>query len=487
MSSHPFHDVAITGVFNTEQARVLEGEDSLSISMKGALGALADAGIGVHDVDGVVGQHAYDYAYQARLTPAWLSVSWQGIPVLLQAATAIASWPGDSCARDQRRGRASTSSRASTAPWTRPRQRIRGAVRHVHGRRSSRSSPAVTCTCTAPSQRQLATVASMIRNNGHVNPDAVYFGRGPFTPRTSSTSPHGRRPVPPLRLRDHIGRAAAALVLTTADLASRLAGTSRCTSSAAAPTRRARRTSTHPPGSWVVAPARRSGERLRSARRAAEAAFRTAGLGPTDVDVCELYDPFSFEIIRQLEAFGFCGEGEGGDFVMGGAIKPDGQFPITTDGGVMSYSHAGGVRSDAPTGDPRCRAAPRDVQQHADRGGRGGHLLEWRSRRPVQRRDVAGSRTTVTELAPQPGQIPVPYPGPLTQPFWDGCAAPRAPVPEVCGVRSGDAHACPHLPRTAHRSSSRGSAARAPVRSTAGPRSGDRRCRPSKSRTRRSS
>ena len=41
-----------------------------------------------------------------------------------------------------------------------------------------------------------------------------------------------------------------------------------------------------------------------------------AGLGPDDVDVCEFYDPFSFEIIRQFEAFGFCKEGEGGDFVM---------------------------------------------------------------------------------------------------------------------------------------------------------------------------
>jgi acetyl-CoA acetyltransferase len=76
-------------------------------------------------------------------------------------------------------------------------------------------------------------------------------------------------------------------------------------------------------------------------RRAAEDSFRAAGLGPTDVDVCEFYDPFSFEIIRQFEAFGFCGDGEGGDFVMGGTIEPGGQYPVTTDGGVMSYSHAG--------------------------------------------------------------------------------------------------------------------------------------------------
>ena len=46
------------------------------------------------------------------------------------------------------------------------------------------------------------------------------------------------------------------------------------------------------------------------------------GPRPDDVDVCEFYDPFSFEIIRQFEAFGFCEEGEGGDFVMNGTIGP---------------------------------------------------------------------------------------------------------------------------------------------------------------------
>jgi acetyl-CoA acetyltransferase len=76
-------------------------------------------------------------------------------------------------------------------------------------------------------------------------------------------------------------------------------------------------------------------------RRAAELAFAMAGLGPTDVDVCEFYDPFSFEIIRQFEAFGFCGPGEGGDFVLSGAIESGGKYPVTTDGGTMSFSHGG--------------------------------------------------------------------------------------------------------------------------------------------------
>jgi acetyl-CoA acetyltransferase len=66
-----------------------------------------------------------------------------------------------------------------------------------------------------------------------------------------------------------------------------------------------------------------------------------SGLSTSDVDVCEFYDPFSFEIIRQFEAFGFCKEGEGGDFVMDGTIGEGGRYPITTDGGLMSFSHGG--------------------------------------------------------------------------------------------------------------------------------------------------
>jgi acetyl-CoA acetyltransferase len=67
------------------------------------------------------------------------------------------------------------------------------------------------------------------------------------------------------------------------------------------------------------------------ARRAA----RVRAVRPlaADVDVCEFYDPFSFELIRQFEAFGFCKEGEGGDFVMDGRIEIGGEYPLVTNGG----------------------------------------------------------------------------------------------------------------------------------------------------------
>ncbi|WP_419178953.1 thiolase C-terminal domain-containing protein, partial [Prescottella equi] len=67
------------------------------------------------------------------------------------------------------------------------------------------------------------------------------------------------------------------------------------------------------------------------------------GLTPADVDVAELYDPFSFEIIRQFEAFGFCGDGEGGEWVVENVTGDDPRLPMTTDGGLMSYSHGGGI------------------------------------------------------------------------------------------------------------------------------------------------
>ena len=75
--------------------------------------------------------------------------------------------------------------------------------------------------------------------------------------------------------------------------------------------------------------------------RAARAAFAMAGLTPGDVDVAELYDPFSFEIIRQLEAFGFCATGRGRPVRRGREHRTRRTLPVTTDGGTMSFSHPG--------------------------------------------------------------------------------------------------------------------------------------------------
>jgi len=60
-------------------------------------------------------------------------------------------------------------------------------------------------------------------------------------------------------------------------------------------------------------------------------------LRPSDVDVAELYDGFSFHTLAWLEAFGFCGRYEAGAFIEDGRrISLDGELPINTNGGALS-------------------------------------------------------------------------------------------------------------------------------------------------------
>jgi acetyl-CoA acetyltransferase len=69
--------------------------------------------------------------------------------------------------------------------------------------------------------------------------------------------------------------------------------------------------------------------------------FAMAGITPADVDVLALYDINTFEVVRQVETLGWCGEGEGVDFLAEVGIGPNGKLPINTDGGLLSYSHIG--------------------------------------------------------------------------------------------------------------------------------------------------
>jgi acetyl-CoA acetyltransferase len=336
MAKHPFHDVAIVGVHNTEQARVLEGYDSRTITLEAGMGAVDDAGLSPNDIDGVVGVTGSDFIYQHRIGPVWRSMSQLGIPSVLEAAGAIANGLATTVLISAGSAGIYTE-RRSTAPWTRPANEFVVAFgmftaaefaliarRHMH------------VYGTKP--EALATVAATIRNNGHVNPQAVYHGRGPYTPQDILDS---RMVADPYHLLDcaMTAEGGCALVLARADLAKDLARK---------PVYVLGGNTDHYGPSYQHPPTFELGGKKRPdlingwvGRKAAQDAWRMSGLGPGDVDVCELYDPFSFEIIRQFEAFGFCGEGEGGDFVMDGTIDAGGRYPVTTDGGLMSFSHGG--------------------------------------------------------------------------------------------------------------------------------------------------
>ena len=78
-----------------------------------------------------------------------------------------------------------------------------------------------------------------------------------------------------------------------------------------------------------------------AARDSGAAAFAMAGLAPKDIDLLELYDAFTINVLLFLEDLGFCKKGEGGAFVENGAIAPGGRLPVNTNGGGLSCVHPG--------------------------------------------------------------------------------------------------------------------------------------------------
>jgi acetyl-CoA acetyltransferase len=71
--------------------------------------------------------------------------------------------------------------------------------------------------------------------------------------------------------------------------------------------------------------------------------WKSAGMGPSDIDVAEIYDCFTYSVIMQLEGLGFCKEGEGGGFVQSGRIARDGALPLNTHGGLLSEGYIHGL------------------------------------------------------------------------------------------------------------------------------------------------
>ncbi|MCM1948594.1 lipid-transfer protein [Streptomyces sp. G2] len=69
--------------------------------------------------------------------------------------------------------------------------------------------------------------------------------------------------------------------------------------------------------------------------------WQTSGLRPADIDVGILYDHFTPFVLMQLEEFGFCGPGEGGDFVAADAL------PINTHGGQLGEAYLHGMNGIA--------------------------------------------------------------------------------------------------------------------------------------------
>jgi acetyl-CoA acetyltransferase len=79
------------------------------------------------------------------------------------------------------------------------------------------------------------------------------------------------------------------------------------------------------------------------AQRVARQVYERAGVTPQDIDVALIYDHFSPLVVMQLEDYGFCARGEGGPFVESGAIRPGGAIPVNPHGGHLSECYVIGM------------------------------------------------------------------------------------------------------------------------------------------------
>ena len=174
---------------------------------------------------------------------------------------------------------------------------------------------------------QLGAVAVACRKHAQLNPRAVMYGR----PMTLEDHQNSRMIADPYRLYDCCLETdgAAAIVLTSAERARDL----------------------RQPPVFILGAAQGTGpygahnqDEYESAnfRKVARDLWAQCGIGPQDVDVAQVYDNFTGQVITSLEDHGFCAVGEGGPFVEGGRIEIGGELPINTSGGNLSEAYVHG-------------------------------------------------------------------------------------------------------------------------------------------------
>lgn len=333
-----FPAVAVAGVGTTRQSRRLEGVSTLEACLDAARAALDDAGMTFDEIDGIAGRWpgpggtvfhpgSLDWGSMLGLPLRWISDTYpQGVPAALEAAAAIEA--GLCTNVLVLGGQAGELGGGSVASYTRPDNEFVATWGAFTAAQFALVAQRYLHVYDVAWER-IARVAVTIRNHGHENPEAVMFGRGPYTIDDIMAAPRIAEPFGRLDL-CLANEGAAAMVITSESRARDLDR----------PVVRIVGGGCEWSRQQYVQPARYEDVGM-IGQDAARRAYAAAGLTHEDLDVLQLYDVNSFEVIRQLEVLGFCGPGEGADLLDDVDVSRKGTLPINTDGGLMSFSHIG--------------------------------------------------------------------------------------------------------------------------------------------------
>jgi acetyl-CoA acetyltransferase len=77
----------------------------------------------------------------------------------------------------------------------------------------------------------------------------------------------------------------------------------------------------------------------------ADRLYRQADIGPSDIDVAQIYENFTPQVMMTMEDFGLAERGEAGKlFAEGETLGPDGDLPVNTSGGNLSEAYIHGFQ-----------------------------------------------------------------------------------------------------------------------------------------------
>ena len=324
--------VCIVGAAESDLGKVANNTSHLDLIGQAAIRALDDSGLTLKDVDGVfaatsqsrmVGLGTCEYL---GIKPAYIdSTQIGGSSFMSHVSHAVSAITTGKCSvalivygsTQRTMSRAATSQRELAwyedpfKPMMPPSAYAMAAARHMHEFGTTRE--------------QLAEIAVAARKWAMMNP--VAFNRDPLTIEDVLNSPMISYPF---TIRDCclVTDGGGAIILTSAERARDL----------------------KQPPVFVLGTGEHIGHAniscmddmtTTAAVESGKKAYHSAGLTKEDIDVLLLYDAFTITTLLFLEDLGFCKKGEGGSFVENGRIAPDGELPVNTSGGGLSYCHPG--------------------------------------------------------------------------------------------------------------------------------------------------
>jgi acetyl-CoA C-acetyltransferase len=335
---------AVTGVAERKPTRSTDGETTLDMLAKIGVEAIADAGLQLADIDGLI---CHPMGGVPMLVPSTIGEA-MGLRVTYAATVDLGGATGAGMvwraaaaihAGQARAVLCVTAARRQRRSETQPRRRGQSLGRDSSawaefevpfGNVGANVGYAMIANrylyeneCTP---EQLAKIAVHQRDNACRNPDAFFYGQ-PITVEDVLESPLVADPLHMLEI-VMPSAGAAALVVVHPDLvgdarspAAWLLGAGECVT---------HKTITYAPSLSDTA-----------IRPAADRAFAQAGIGREQIGLASLYDCYTITVLVTLEEAGFCERGEGGRFVAEHDLRWNGEFPLNTHGGQLSFSQPG--------------------------------------------------------------------------------------------------------------------------------------------------